>query len=59
MNLCIRNKFVAEGEREIFCILTPLKKSKQIMEDVNKEFGLTSAANGIIFAIPTEKAYKI
>ena len=59
MNLCIRNKFVAEGEREILCILAPLKTSKQIMEDVNKEFGLTSEANGIIFAIPTEKAYKI
>ena len=29
------------------------------MEDVNKEFGLASFANGIIFAVPTEKAYKI
>ncbi len=48
-----------DGEREILCILAPLKTSKQIMEDVNKEFGLTSEANGILFAIPTEKAYKI
>jgi len=48
-----------EGEREILCILAPLKISKQIMIDVNKEFGLTSDANGIVFAIPTEKAYKI
>lgn len=48
-----------DGEREILCILAPLKISKQIMVDVNKEFGLTSAANGIVFAIPTEKAYKI
>ena len=48
-----------DGEREILCILAPLKTSKQIMEDVNKDFGLTSKANGVVFAIPTEKAYKI
>lgn len=48
-----------DGEREILCILAPLQTSAQIMEDVNKEFGTTSDANGIIFAIPTEKAYKI
>jgi len=48
-----------DGEREMLCILAPLKTSRQIMEDVNKEFGITSAANGIVFAIPTEKAYKI
>lgn len=48
-----------DGEREILCILAPLKTSKQIMDDVNKEYGLTSEANGILFAIPTEKAYKI
>ncbi len=48
-----------DEEREILCILAPLKTSAQIMEDVNKEFGINSAANGIIIAIPTEKAYKI
>lgn len=48
-----------DGEREILCILAPLKTSKQIMEDVNREFGITSEANGVVFAIPTEKAYKI
>ncbi len=48
-----------DGEREILCILAPLKTSKQIMEDINKDFGLTSKANGVVFAIPTEKAYKI
>ncbi len=48
-----------DGEREILFILAPLKVSKQIMEEVNKEFGLTSDANGMVFAIPTEKAYKI
>lgn len=48
-----------DGEREILLILAPIKTSAQIMEDVNKEFGISSAANGIIVAIPTEKAYKI
>lgn len=48
-----------DGEREILCILAPLNTSKQIMNDVNKQFGITSDANGILFAISTEKAYKI
>lgn len=48
-----------DNEREILCILAPLKTGAQIMEDVNREFGTTSPANGIIVAIPTEKAYKI
>lgn len=52
-------KIQADEEREIIFILAPLETSKRIMEDVNKEFGLTSAANGILFAVPAEKAYKI
>lgn len=48
-----------DGEREILCILAPLKVSKQIMEDVNREYGISSPANGILLAVPTEKAYKI
>ncbi len=48
-----------DEERELLLILAPLKTSKQIMEDVNREFGINSKANGIITAIPTEKAYKI
>lgn len=48
-----------DGEREILCILAPLKTSQEIMNDVNREFGLTSEANGVVFAIPTVKAYKI
>lgn len=47
------------GEREILCILAPVKSSKAIMEEINKDFGLNSPANGILFAVPTEKAYKI
>ena len=48
-----------DEDRELLVILAPLKTSKQIMEDVNREFGINSKANGIITAIPTEKAYKI
>ena len=48
-----------DGEREMLCILAPSKASKQIMDDVNREFGLSSPANGIIFALPAEKAFKI
>ncbi len=46
-------------EREILCILAPRKTSNQIMDSINKEFGITSDANGTIFAVPAEKAYKI
>lgn len=49
----------AEEDREMLCILAPMKVSRQIMEDVNKSFGLTSPANGIVFSVATEKAYKI
>lgn len=48
-----------DEEREMLCILAPLKVCNQIMADVNKAFGLTSPANGMVFALPTEKAYKI
>lgn len=53
------SKSEIDGEREIIAILAPLKVSEKIMEDVNRKFGITSEANGIIIAIPTEKAYKI
>ncbi len=48
-----------DGEREMLFILAPQNTSQEIMEEVNKVFGLTSPANGIVFALPTEKAYKI
>lgn len=48
-----------DEDREILMILAPRSTSALIMEDVNKQFGLSSDANGIILALPTEKAYKI
>lgn len=48
-----------EDEREILFILAPAAVSCQIMEDVNKKFGLRSEARGIMCTVPVEKAYKI
>lgn len=56
------NEFVAttvDEDRELLFILAPGNVGKQIMEDVNKDFGIKSAANGIIFALSAEKAFKI
>ena len=46
-------------EREIIFILAPNAVSHQIMEDVNREYGLKSDAHGVLCAIPIDKAYKI
>lgn len=46
-------------ERELLFILAQSKTCPQIMGDVNSEFGISSEANGIIFSLPTEKAFKI
>lgn len=54
--LCI--SFV-RNKRELLCILAPTKISGDIMNVINESFGITSPANGIVFALPTEKAYKI
>ena len=48
-----------EEEREIICILASGNISEQIMQDVNREYGLRSDARGILCAVPVEKAYKI
>lgn len=49
----------ANEEREVICILAPESVSHEIMQTVNENFGFSSEANGIICAVPTEKAYKI
>lgn len=48
-----------EEEREIILIMAPAKTTSQIMDDVNKKFGIRTKANGILCALPIEKAYKI
>ena len=48
-----------DSERELLFILAPTKVGNQIMTDINRDFGVTSPANGFVFALPTEKAFKI
>ncbi len=47
------------SEKEIVSILAPDNVRNKILEDVNSEFGLRSEANGIVFSLPVEKAFKI
>ena len=46
-------------EREILAILAPDSIRDQVMEDVNREFGLRSEAGGILCALPVDKAFKL
>ncbi len=46
-------------EREIITIFAPAGTASKIMEAINKEHGITSEANGIVLALPVDKAYKI
>ena len=46
-------------EREIIFILAPNAVSQQIMDEVNKVYGLKSDAHGILWTVPVDKAYKI
>lgn len=48
-----------QEEKEIITILAPDTTCGQIMQDVNKEFGLRTEARGTVCAIPVEKAMKI
>ena len=46
-------------EREIITIFAPSSTAAKIMEAVNREHGALSEANGMVFALPVDKAYKI
>lgn len=48
-----------QEEKDILAILSPGSACRQIMEDVNREFGLNTEANGIVCSIPVEKAFKV
>lgn len=48
-----------DEEREIILIMAPAKNTGQIMDEVNQKFGMRTDANGILSALPIEKAYKI
>ena len=46
-------------ERDIITIFAPASTAASIMEAVNREHGALSAANGMVLALPVDKAYKI
>ena len=48
-----------QDEKEIIAILAPDTVRNQIMEEVNKEFGLRSEAKGVVCSVPVDKAFKI
>ena len=48
-----------QQERDIITIFAPEGTAAKIMEAVNREHGALSEANGMVMAIPVDKAYKI
>ena len=48
-----------EEEKEIVTILAPNSIRNQILEDVNREYGLKSAAQGTVLSVPVDKVFKI
>lgn len=49
----------AQEEKEIIAILASDSTRSQIMEDVNREYGMRSDAKGVVCAVPVDKAIKI
>ena len=49
----------AQEEKEIIAILAADSVRGQIMEDVNREFGLRAEARGTVCAVPVDRAMKI
>lgn len=48
-----------QEEKEIIAILAADSVRNQIMEEVNKEFGLRAEARGVVCAVPVDRAMKI
>ncbi len=48
-----------QEEKEIVAILAPDSIRNQLMEDVNSECGFRSEAQGVLCAVPVDKAFKI
>ena len=46
-------------EKEIIAILAPDSVRNQIMEEVNREYGMRSEAKGVVCSVPVDKALKI
>lgn len=48
-----------QQEREIITIFAPAGTASKIMDEVNRNHGVLSDANGVVMALPVDKAYKI
>ena len=48
-----------QQERDVITIFAPASTAANIMEAVNREHGALSEANGMVLALPVDKAYKI
>jgi hypothetical protein len=48
-----------QQEREIITIFSPAGTAAKIMEEINRAHGALSEANGMVMALPVDKAYKI
>ena len=48
-----------QQEREIITIFAPAGTATKIMDEVNRNHGVLSDANGVVMALPVDKAYKI
>lgn len=48
-----------QQEREIITIFAPAGTAAKIMDEVNRNHGVMSDANGMVMALPVDKAYKI
>jgi uncharacterized BrkB/YihY/UPF0761 family membrane protein len=58
----IMSQFGIQGvmaEREIIMILAASNIATKIMDAVNKAHGVRSEANGIVCALPVERAFKV
>lgn len=53
------NNSAVHSEREIIAIFAAAGTAAHIMEDVNRVHGVLSDANGVVVALPVDKAYKI
>ena len=48
-----------QQEREIITIFAPAGTAVKIMDEINRNHGVMSEANGVVMALPVDKAYKI
>lgn len=51
--------FNLQSEKEIIAILAPDSIKAQVMNSVNQSYGMKTEAQGVVFSLPVDKAFKI